>query len=141
MPESNTSRDMIVGFIAMIVTFGASERFQKDLEPVVGYAGSVAGSILISGVIVLVVCLLGRIEKSKTLAITTAYPPTLVTFEQVRTRSIDATGSGLLSLLLAIAGALAVGFAVLFLVKRITGVNWDPSSKSPASQTHVGKDA
>lgn len=142
MPDSqNTSRELIVGFIAMIVTFGASDTFQKDLEPVVGYVGSVAGSIVISAVIVFVVCLLGRLPKPKALAISTLLPPTLVTFEQVRTHSIDTTGSGLLSLLLAIVSALAMGFVVALLVKRITGVTWEVSAGLSDVQSNTENDA
>ena len=142
MPDSQkTSRELIVGFIAMIVTFGASDTFQKDLEPVLGYVGSVAGSIVISAIIVFVVCLFGKLNKSKAIAISTLLPPTLVTFEQVRTHSIDTTGSGLLSLVLAIASALAVGFVVALIVKRITGVNWDVSAGSSEVQTDSRNDA
>jgi len=142
MPDSkNTSRELIVVFIAMIVTFGASETFQKDLEPVLGYVGSVAGSIVISGIIVFVVCLFGILNKSKALAISTLLPTTLVTFEQVRTHSIDRTRSGLLSLVLGIVSALAVGFVVALLVKRVTGVNWDVSADSSDVPSDDGNDA
>lgn len=131
MPDSqNTSRELIVGFIAMIVTFGASDTFQKDLEPVLGYVGSVAGSVVISAMIVFVVCLFGKLNKPWALAISTLLPVTLVTVEQVRTHSIDTTGSGLLSLVLGLVSALAVGFVVALLVKRVIGVNRDVSAGS-----------
>jgi hypothetical protein len=142
MPEpNNTYRVLIIGFIAMIVIFGASDIFQKDLEPVVGYVGSVAASIVISAIIAFVVCLFGKLEKSKALAIYALLPPTVVTFEQVRTHSIDMTGNGLLSLLLAIASALAVGLILALIVKKVTGVNWDVSAGSPVVESKTGPDA
>ena len=137
----NTSRELIVGFIAMIVTFGAFDTFQKDLEPVIGYVGSVAGGIVISAIIVFVVCLFGKLDRPKAVAISTLLPPTLVTFEQVRTHSIDMAGSGLVALLLAIASALAVGFIVAVLVKRVTGVTWDASAGSPDAESETGNNA
>lgn len=121
----SSSREAIVGLIATIVTLGASDKFQKDLEPVVGYVGSVLGSIAISGIIVFGVGWLGKLTLSKSLAIAALLPPTLVVFEQVRRHSVDRTGSEFLSLLLAIASALAVGCAVAWLLTRITGANWD----------------
>lgn len=142
MPEpKNTSRELIIGFIAMIVIFGASDIFQKDLEPVVGYFGSVTASIVISAIIAFVVCLFGKLEKSKALAIYALLPPTVVTFEQVRTHSIGMTGNGLLSLLLAIASALAVGLIFASIVKKVTGVNWDVSAGSPDVESETGQDA
>jgi ABC-type polysaccharide/polyol phosphate export permease len=127
----SSSREAIVGLIATIVTLGASDTFQKNLEPVVGYVGSVLGSIVISGIIVFAVCWLGKLTRSKSLAIAALLPPTLVVFEQVRRHSVDRTGSELLSLLLAIVCALAVGCVVAWLVTRITGVSWDVAAGEP----------
>ena len=136
----SSSRDAIVGLIATIVTLGASDTFQKNLEPVVGYVGSVLGSTVISAIIVFAVCWLAKLTRSKSLAIAALLPPTLVVFEQVRRHSVDRTGSELLSLLLAVASALAVGGVVAWLVTRITGVSWDVAARdseaaNPGSRT------
>ena len=121
-PES--SRELITGLVAVIVTLGVFDTFQQNLEPVDGYLASVIGGIVISAIIVFVVCLFGKMPRTKALATAALLPPTLATFEQFRKQTLDLTGSGMLSLLLAVVFAVVVGATVAALVGRVTGVDW-----------------
>ena len=133
----DTSRETTVGFISVIVAIGVSGMFQPDLEPVVGYVGSVAGDIVISAVIVFVVCLFGKLSRPKALAISVLLAPTLVTFEQIRRHLLESTSNSFFSVLLATASAFAVGFVVALLVKCITGVDSGAAGDSTSVDTRM----
>jgi hypothetical protein len=133
--QAQNSREWITGLVAVIVTLGAFDRFQKDLEPVIGYMASVLGGLAISAIVVFVVCLLGRTPRQKAIAISVLLPPTLATFEQIRKHSVDVTGSEILSLLLAVILSVLVGVAIAVLLSRFAGVDWTNAAGFASSET------
>ena len=133
--QPDSSRELITGLVAVIVTLGAFDTFQQDLEPVAGYLASVLGGIVISAIIVLVVCFIGKMPRQKALAAAVLLPPTLATFEQIRKNTVGITGSGFLSLLLAVMFAVLVGVAVALFVRRFAGVDWTSAASSASSET------
>lgn len=140
-PKPDSSRELITGIVAVIVTLGAFDTFQQDLEPVAGYLASVLGGIVISAIIVFVVCLIGRMPRQKALAAAVLLPPTLATFEQIRKHTVNMTGSGILSLVLAVVFAILVGVAVAFLVRRLAGVDWTNAASSASSESQKSENA
>ncbi len=134
--QTNSSRELIIGLLAVIVTLGAFDTFQQDLQSIAGYPISIVFGVVSSGIIVFVVCVLARMALAKALAIALLLPPTLATFEQIRKHSVGTTGSGVLSLILAVVLAAVVGVAVTALVNRLTGVNLgDTNTPSKREET------
>ena len=128
----------MTGLVAVIVTLGAFDTFQQDLQSVAGYPISIVCGVLISGIIVFVVCLLAKMALAKALATSLVLPPTLATFEQIRKHSVGSTGSGVLSLILAVVLAAVVGVAISALVRRLTGVDLGGTS-TPSKQEKTAK--
>jgi hypothetical protein len=116
--QTNSSRELMTGLVAVIVTLGAFDTFQQDLQSVAGYPISIVCGVVISGIIVFVVCLVAKMAIAKALAISLVLPPTLGTFELIRKHSVGSTGSGVLSLILAVVLAALVGVAISALVFR-----------------------
>ena len=139
--QQNNSRDLIAGLVAVVVTLGAFDTFQRDLEPVAGYLASVLGGMVISAIIVFVVCLLVRMPRRKAVATALLLPPTLVTFELIRKDTVDITGSGIFSLLLAVVFALMIGMGVAVLARRFAGIDWASPPEPNASITPTPENA
>jgi len=49
--QINSSRELITGLVAVIVTLGAFDTFQQDLQPITGYPISVVGGVVASAVL------------------------------------------------------------------------------------------
>lgn len=139
--QTDGARELITGLVATIVTLGAFDTFQQDLEPVAGYIANVLGGIVISATIVFVVCLFVKMPRQKALATAFLLPPTLATFEQIRKHSVDFTENRMLSLLLAVVSAIVVGAIVAAATSRLTGVNLASANGAASFETHQSKDA
>lgn len=132
--QPDGSRELITGLVAVIVTLGALDTFQRDLEPKAGYPASVLGGIVISAIVVFVVCLIGRMPRQKAFATAALLPPTLAAFEQIRKHTVDYTGSGILSLLLAMIFAVLVGAVVAVVIRQFSCADGSSHARSATSE-------